>query len=349
MQKLLELIKTPGIEKWSEKNNSAFLQLFGTDNNGRYPAEAKSKVNLRAPDFKDESNVPFAAYIHPSNPDRGPYGGMSFVIFPIKDGPCLIAMGVGTQGLSPDETILGRLGHGRKVKAICSWLNKTFGNGEIIAWAKDDPVKTDFDIPKQIKEKFEQYNPVFDRYGKVLYGIFVPLNNDEATEFALKAFLDLNFEERNQSPLKAYRDDYEYIRSLYFSYLMPDAKEDQVYELLKERRYVILEGPPGTGKSRAADILLKEFYANNGFSIQFHPNTTYENFIGGLAPVKSSDGLGFAFAPQMGYLMKAIEQSLRNPSKPFLLHIDEINRADLSKVLGEAIYLLELKQKINEK
>ena len=51
----------------------------------------------------------FAALIHPSNPDSGPYAGMSFVIFPVPDGPSLIAMGVGTQGLSPDEEILGGL------------------------------------------------------------------------------------------------------------------------------------------------------------------------------------------------------------------------------------------------
>jgi len=61
MQKLLEIIKTPGVEKWSERNNKAFLELFGTENNGRYPSEAKNRVTLRAPDFSDESNVPFAA------------------------------------------------------------------------------------------------------------------------------------------------------------------------------------------------------------------------------------------------------------------------------------------------
>ncbi len=39
--------------------------------------------------------------------------------------------------------------------------------------------------------------------------------------------------------------------------------------------------------------------------------------------------------------MQAAELALRNPNQPFLFVIDEINRADLSKILGEAIYLFE--------
>jgi len=39
--------------------------------------------------------------------------------------------------------------------------------------------------------------------------------------------------------------------------------------------------------------------------------------------------------------MQAAAAALAAPDKPYLLHIDEVNRADLAKVLGEAIYLLE--------
>jgi hypothetical protein len=39
--------------------------------------------------------------------------------------------------------------------------------------------------------------------------------------------------------------------------------------------------------------------------------------------------------------MRAAEEALKRPSQPFLLHVDEINRADLAKLLGEAIFLLE--------
>lgn len=123
---------------------------------------------------------------------------------------------------------------------------------------------------------------------------------------------------------------------------MPTLEKDNVRDLLEARKYVIIQGPPGTGKTRMASKLLEDDY-DGGRSIQFHPNTTYESFIGGLAPVQSTGELGLQFRPKPGFLMEAAAEASLNPSKHFLLHIDEINRADLSKILGEAIYLLEAK------
>jgi 5-methylcytosine-specific restriction protein B len=55
--------------------------------------------------------------------------------------------------------------------------------------------------------------------------------------------------------------------------------------------------------------------------------------------------MGFRFEPFMGELMKAAAAALKVEPEPYLLHIDEINRADLSKVLGEAVFLLEYGEK----
>jgi 5-methylcytosine-specific restriction enzyme B len=141
-------------------------------------------------------------------------------------------------------------------------------------------------------------------------------------------------------PLAAFREEQERIRQEWFECLMPEASEKDVLELLRTRRYVILQGPPGTGKTRMAQRLLKQHYAGRGKAIQFHANTTYEDFVGGLAPLEGKGDLGFRFAPKKGHLIVAAEEA-KKESSPYLLHIDEINRADMSKVLGEAIFLLE--------
>jgi 5-methylcytosine-specific restriction enzyme B len=340
MDGLIELIQTHGTQDWSKRCTAAFASLFGAQG-GRYGDRARKAATPRVPEIKGETGVPFGALIHPSNPDSGPYGGMSFVVFPAPDAPCLVALCVGTQGLAPDEDILARPGHARKVGAICTWLNYRYGKGKLCAWAKRDPVRTDLDVPANIVGAFPSYGPVFERYGRVLYAIFAPTHDVLATEDATKAFLDLMFGERKHFPLKSEETDAERIRSNYFAHLMPDVQESEVVDLLKRRRYVIVEGPPGTGKTRLALRLIRQQYDKRGTSIQFHPNTTYENFVGGLAPVQSADGFGFRFAAQKGALMHAAEEALNSPSQMFLLHVDEINRADLAKILGEAIFLLE--------
>ena len=104
---------------------------------------------------------------------------------------------------------------------------------------------------------------------------------------------------------------------------------------------MILQGSPGTGKTMMATDLIRLEYGGFGHTIQFHPNTSYENFIGGLAPAHSSEALGLRFEPTPGSLMHAAKLALRDNSRNFLFHIDEINRADLGKILGEAIFLLE--------
>jgi 5-methylcytosine-specific restriction protein B len=148
------------------------------------------------------------------------------------------------------------------------------------------------------------------------------------------------FSERGVGPLSQFKPHAQEIQSRWFRYLMPILSSNDVAELLNERHYVILQGPPGTGKTYMARRLIETGYQQHGRTIQFHANTTYENFVGGLAPATSSGTLGFQFAPTKGFLTEAAERA-RNSRGKYLLHIDEINRADLSKVLGEAIYLLE--------
>lgn len=340
LKPLLDIIYSPTDQAWKDENQKAFDALFGTPN-GRYPKNAAKSVAVRAPEISADTGVRFAAYIHPSNPPSGPYSGLSFVLFPIDGEPCLIGLGVGTQGLAPDEAVLGKPGHARKAQAIAAWLNHKSENGSRIAWAKQDPTRIDISIPEQVQKEWSAYKDVFDRYGNVMYALFRPTHDRTATETALTAFLDLLFDERGFQPISSSTASYNAIRAGWFAHLMPSVDQSQVADLLAHRRYVILQGPPGTGKTRMATELLRDRYSNRGSSVQFHPNTTYENFIGGLAPVQDDAQLGLRFKPTPGILMRAAAQAAADPTHTYLLHIDEINRADLGKILGEAIFLLE--------
>ena len=61
---------------------------------------------------------------------------------------------------------------------------------------KAGPVRTDVNVPENIVHEFHPYAAIFERYGRVLYGIFTSVKDAEATSDATKAFLDLMFSER---------------------------------------------------------------------------------------------------------------------------------------------------------
>ncbi len=334
IEELVDLVLHPKKEQWAKNHQRSLDCLFGRSG-GRYPEAAEKALKLRAP---EDIDIPYAAYIHPDNPDSGAYGGTSLVFFPPKDWavqPCLIGMVVGTQGLSPDEGILSRPGHARKVRAICSWLNQQNPGS---AWAKQDPTRTDVGVPQEVCSRWPELKPAFDRYSGEIYGVFRPTADPAVARDAILALLDLLLEERGFAVLKAAESDATRIRGAWFKHLMPSLTEDEVFGLLKRRRFVILQGPPGTGKTHMAKQVLKEAYSGRGRVVQFHANTTYENFIGGLVPVQDEGALGLQFRPRAGYLMQEVAAC---DGQERLLVLDEINRADLAKVLGEAIYLFE--------
>ncbi len=189
---------------------------------------------------------------------------------------------------------------------------------------------------------WSDYKAITDRYGKEIYAVYRPNENRKATEQALAAFLDLLLEERGfMPPLSAAQAESDRIRASWFKNLLPPLDESRVLALLDSRRFVIVQGPPGTGKTHLATRILRDSYRGCGRTIQFHPNTTYETFIGGLAPAESKDALGFRFDPRPGFLIQAACEAKKLAPAKYLLHIDEINRADLGKILGEAIFLLE--------
>lgn len=112
----------------------------------------------------------------------------------------------------------------------------------------------------------------------------------------------------------------------------------------------ILFGAPGTGKSftlnHEKDILLAD--GGEYERVTFHPDYSYANFVGTYKPVpcKDSDGkdaitYSYVPGPFMRTYVKALQNSKTDDPKPFLLIIEEINRANVAAVFGDVFQLLD--------
>jgi 5-methylcytosine-specific restriction enzyme B len=279
-----------------------------------------------------ESGVPYAGLVNPDNPPSGPYGGTSVVWFPSETSSSLIDFGVGTRGLAPDEGILTRPGHRRRIAALRRYLTRR----GIEAWSKPDPTALGVKVPRTVRERFRGFDKVFERYGAELYVCAHVPDDPTPARDVVKAFLDLYAYERNWQVLQSAKTEYDQFLSGLRSELFLQPTPTEVHDLLKKRHFVVLQGPPGTGKTRMADDIRRQFFGGRGRTVQFHPAVTYEDFVVGLSPDAQDRSLRFTV--REGWLTAAAKDA---KDGPFLLVIDEVNRADLGKVLGEAIYLFE--------
>lgn len=128
---------------------------------------------------------------------------------------------------------------------------------------------------------------------------------------------------------------------------------------------IILTGAPGTGKTYMAKEIVKDIIGkeliDEGVAledttgkkklreeiekrcvlVQFHPSYDYTDFVEGLRPIERGGKVTFKKVDGIfkEFCRNVVEENEKE--KKYFFIIDEINRADLSKVFGELMYGLE--------
>ena len=120
----------------------------------------------------------------------------------------------------------------------------------------------------------------------------------------------------------------------------------RMMRILESKKNLILQGPPGVGKTFIARKLGYVLMGENGedaekriSSVQFHQSYSYEDFVGGFRP-DVEDGQ-MVFTRQDGPFLKMCAAARANPDDAYVMLIDEINRGNLSRVFGELLMLIE--------
>jgi 5-methylcytosine-specific restriction endonuclease McrBC GTP-binding regulatory subunit McrB len=122
---------------------------------------------------------------------------------------------------------------------------------------------------------------------------------------------------------------------------------DEIIDAMDRTSNVILYGPPGTGKTLRAKQLIDYFKGRTEF-VTFHQSYSYEEFIEGLKPYNDIDGQ-IRYAVKDGVFKRISQLAADDPDERYLLVIDEINRANIAKVFGELIALIEDDKRLRQK
>ena len=265
----------------------------------------------------------------------GAFHDFSLAFFPqIDNKACVVALGVGSLGFANDYDIASLPWVRRMFSRLRKEGTKTFFKNDF-----SDIENSSTDLLAEIKNNYPQLKKVMETYKKVLPAA------------QILDFSDSSNDAKNMETIKQWVATYALMRNwanktqmrTLKRYLPSDNRKSleawQIYNILLRDRFVVLQGAPGTGKTHSALEVARNFDEERVFFEQFHAETTYSDFVYGIRPILDSKTL--AYELKYGILYKAIKAAIDNKDKRVLLIIDEINRANLSNVLGPVFYLFE--------
>lgn len=315
-------------------NEYAKLLGFVHDKNGIW----RKDINLNPNDFEKEA---YFGFIREGQGNSGPYNDFSLCFMPEKDNDnnllaFVIALIVGSQQFMYDGNLAQSPSTRRRFLRL---------NSDSKAYFKSDFSNISDklqELSSQLKSDHPHICQFDDRFGPLVVAFEVVDLQDDFTinniPFVIKKWMCTYAEFRGWPTNDSQRKEIVTVLQKLDSINSKNAiSDEEIYDILLKDKFVILQGAPGTGKTfTALNIADNKFKSDVVKFTQFHAETSFSDFVYGIKPDTTSKKLIYKDVP--GILYEAIKEA---KNKRVLLIIDEINRANLSNVLGPVFYLFE--------